>query len=196
VVIHNPVIVDKNNIKKSISTITYSQLREISSASGYRIPTFEETVKTFGNKIAMNIEVKVKGIEKEVIKILESGDLKYDYVISSFMPTVINEFYRLDSKLQLGLILGLSRINLFNIFENVRAFKLIDSGKISNLHLHWKLTGKAIIKKLTSMGMRIYIWTVDDPDSMKSVIDTGAHGIFTNKPDILRDLLKRSNKNS
>jgi hypothetical protein len=39
-----------------------------------------------------------------------------------------------------------------------------------------------------------YIWTLDNPDSMKTYLDLGARGILTNSPTILRDVYQNLGK--
>jgi glycerophosphoryl diester phosphodiesterase len=38
--------------------------------------------------------------------------------------------------------------------------------------------------------MEIHYWTIDDPDTMEKLIDAGADGILTNRPDLLLNLIE------
>jgi glycerophosphoryl diester phosphodiesterase len=39
------------------------------------------------------------------------------------------------------------------------------------------------------LGMRVYVWTPDQPGDLRRMIDMGVDGIITNRPDILKSLL-------
>jgi len=41
-------------------------------------------------------------------------------------------------------------------------------------------------------GRKIFVWTVNHLDDMKRVVDMGIHGIFSDRPDILIEQLKKS----
>lgn len=46
---------------------------------------------------------------------------------------------------------------------------------------------RAGITALTSAGLEVNVWTENDPDRMRRLIDAGVSGIFTDYPDRLRD---------
>lgn len=48
----------------------------------------------------------------------------------------------------------------------------------------------ALIRSAHRAGKRVQVWTVDDADTMTEVIDAGVDGIFTDRIDVLRDVLR------
>ena len=46
-----------------------------------------------------------------------------------------------------------------------------------------------VIGRAHALGIRVVVWTVDDPTTMRSLLDAGADGIITDRPDVLRDVL-------
>lgn len=48
---------------------------------------------------------------------------------------------------------------------------------------------EARLKEFHDMKKTVAVWTVDDPESMKQLINWGADAIITNKPDVLRTVL-------
>jgi glycerophosphoryl diester phosphodiesterase len=38
-------------------------------------------------------------------------------------------------------------------------------------------------------GVAVHVWTVDEPDEMKVVLDLGVDGIMTDRPTVLKEVL-------
>lgn len=50
---------------------------------------------------------------------------------------------------------------------------------------------KAFVKKVKNSGLKLYTWTVDDPEIAKSEVEAGVDGITTNRPEWLREHLSK-----
>jgi glycerophosphoryl diester phosphodiesterase len=44
------------------------------------------------------------------------------------------------------------------------------------------------------IGVRVVVWTVDDPVQMGRLLDAGVAGIITDRPDVLREVLVARNQ--
>jgi glycerophosphoryl diester phosphodiesterase len=53
------------------------------------------------------------------------------------------------------------------------------------------LTGP-IIRWYHARGLRVNTWTVNEPDEMRRLIEAGVGGIITNKPDVLKDVMREA----
>ncbi|MDR1387812.1 MAG: glycerophosphodiester phosphodiesterase [Propionibacteriaceae bacterium] len=51
--------------------------------------------------------------------------------------------------------------------------------------------GPNLVRNAHRGGQRVHVWTVDDPETMDQVIDAGADGIVTDRPDLLKQVLRR-----
>lgn len=52
------------------------------------------------------------------------------------------------------------------------------------------LVTKKLVEEAHQYGLKVVPWTVDDKETMKYLIDCGVDGIITNRPDLLKDILK------
>jgi glycerophosphoryl diester phosphodiesterase len=47
----------------------------------------------------------------------------------------------------------------------------------------------ALVERAHDIGVRVVVWTVNDPSTMSRLLDAGVDGIITDRPDLLREVL-------
>lgn len=57
--------------------------------------------------------------------------------------------------------------------------------RLGRLPIH----SERVIARAHDLGIRVVVWTVDDPGTMRTLLDAGVDGIITDRPDVLREVL-------
>jgi glycerophosphoryl diester phosphodiesterase len=190
VLFHDRTIATRSGKRVPVSRISFFELSDIAGAAGYRLSIFEEILREFGSRVPLDIEIKVRGFEEKVIRLLKKYPPAFEPVISSFVPGVIERIKRLDPSVKTGLVLGYSKIPQLNIFARPVVSRLISKVGVHSVHLHKSLVSNHILQELFVLGARVYIWTVNDRDEMIRLLKAGVDGIVTDTPDVLYDICR------
>lgn len=185
ILFHNRYFRLQSGARKAVSKARFAEIERFAARNKYRIPTFEEILKRYGQMIPMNIEIKIGGLEREIVSLLRRFPPVFEPTISSFYPWILNRVRHIDDTIRTALIVGQSGIQLLT---KPMMGKLIASLDISAVHLQDSIISKSLISSLRRAGIAIAVWTVDKPEEMKKMIRLGVESIITNKPDLLYEV--------
>jgi glycerophosphoryl diester phosphodiesterase len=183
-VLHHDANVGLRKIKKT----SYAVLRTRALKKGYKIPTLQDLVKLAKGKIKLDVEIKVKGIESQVLEVLLKDLNLNDFVITSFLDSVVGNVKLLNKNVRCGLIFSIlkGRIKLKNpIF---RAINL----KADLIAPNFKLINKKFLAAARENNLPIWAWTVNKPKEIQKFLQVfPVEAIITNFPDTAAALRKK-----
>jgi glycerophosphoryl diester phosphodiesterase len=193
IVFHDKYLDKKSNGQGLLSDHTLSELKKLDAGSwfhekfkGVQIPTLQEVLEFTSGKIALNIEIKTEAvsaenntIEKSVIDLVERYNLENEVMISSFDYRAIERVKSLNPKIQTALL-----------YERQQSYgrepvDLVKDYKVDAFNFSANECAANWLSQLNTHQIPFFIYTVNDPGMMKSLIEKGAKGIFTDKPDVL-----------
>jgi glycerophosphoryl diester phosphodiesterase len=53
-----------------------------------------------------------------------------------------------------------------------------------------RVVSPGLLKVARRSGVEVHVWTVDEPSRMAALLDVGVDGLVTDRPDLLRDVLR------
>ena len=174
VVIHDADVKRTTNGEGLVSELSLSQIKGFSS-EGEKIPTLEETLVFLDKKVKVFIELKEAGYEEQVLELICKYALEKNIVIVSFLEEALKKVRELNGKVETGLIYAKHR-NPLKAAVDLKANYLLSL---------YRFTHTANVEKAHQKGLKIIVWTINDPLEVAEYVEKGVDGIASDKPDIL-----------
>lgn len=165
---------------------------------GVYIPTVEEVFEAIPH-MRWNIEIKdtndpalYESIAKKLWKIIQDYEREDDILLASFDQEIIEII--LDVTDGKALVSGGRKevtkfVILHKLFLNGLYRPHVDVLQIPTEDSNINLKDRKLIQGATKKGMEVHYWTINDEASMRELIDLGAKGIITDRPDLLLNIL-------
>jgi glycerophosphoryl diester phosphodiesterase len=144
---------------------TFAQLKAVDP-----LPTLEETVRRYGARCYINIELKEPGLEQETLRVLQSAPPQRGVMVSSFVPGVIEELAALRGDMNVPLGYICRNLNLLGKWKSL---------PISHAIINHAIYSKQLHGKLKEAGIKLFIWTVNEPDEIRRFSELGVDGIVS-----------------
>jgi glycerophosphoryl diester phosphodiesterase len=179
VVFHDDTLERTTNGTGPVKQKSLEELRKLDAGKGEQIPLLEEVLDAIHGKSRVNIELKGLGTARPVAHLIErccreKGWQNEDFLVSSFDHEELSAFRKLDPETPVGILFKELPAGLFEFARYVRAFsfnplyRIVDAGFIGAAHKE---------------GIRVFVWTVDEPEDIDRMKTLGADGICSNYPD-------------
>jgi len=213
VTIHDASVDRTTNGKGKIEDLTLAEIQDLDAGyhfknlegnhnfrgKGVYIPTVEEMFQTFKD-IKIEIEIKddnpperIKEIASKLWDLIVEYQMEEKILIGSFDQDILNTFDRY-AKGRVALSAGRQEVKNFVVTHKFLLRNLyvphVDAFQVPVEDSGFDLTDQRLIDGAHRLGMEIHYWTIDDPDTMEKLIDSGADGILTNRPDLLLKLIE------
>jgi len=147
----------KFNLNKNVKDITYSFLKEISNKRKAPVPKLKDLLRISRNKYPLLLEIKPLLTKHNLLNLIKLVKKTKKYGIFSFKEKNLINLYKLNKKLNLGL--------LFLSTSNLRTIKT----KSKKPHVKFLGLEKNFLsnKKLTKIRKPIFYYTVKRKDIFK-----------------------------
>lgn len=185
VVIHDDTVDRTTNGSGRVAEMTLEEIRTLDAGEGEKVPILSEVLDRFGGKFLINIELKnyisiFDSLPVEVAKLIEEYPFTDSILISSFNPFNFPRVRRRMPEVRLGLITQPQQAQrwIWRLF------------KYHSLHPHYEDVDAVLVSALHARSREVNVWTVDDPQEMKRLVDLGVDGIITNDPKRAQEALR------
>ena len=180
VVIHDETVDRTTGNAGSVSTFTAAQLASMDAGGGAGIPSLAEVISVVAGRARLNIEVKAAEAAQAVLGLVDDHpDL--DWAISSFDWDVLRHARTVSADAALWPL---------SIGASEEAIALAQEIGATQLNLLDQAVDADIVRFLQDLGIESWIWTVNDPERARTLVEWGVTGLCTDDPATLLRLLR------
>lgn len=184
VIIHDDTVDRTCNGTGRVTEMTLAELRELTIDGKHIIPTLDELFETLGRRTLYNVELKILkvndgGLAAAVADRIKSHGLGDKVIVSCFSPFVVREARR-----RLPRSVPVAHLREHRLMRLAHTFVRAEAD-----HPDYALVDESMMAWARRRGLRVNVWTVDDPAEARRLIELGVNGIITNRPGALRATL-------
>jgi glycerophosphoryl diester phosphodiesterase len=176
--------------------------------SKFLVTTLEELITKFPNNF-INVEIKQTGDTgllalAKVIELMERLDTNYNtfgrIVLASFHQNIYEELQRIREEDHPTLMYSpeLMGVVKYFVFHTLR-LDLFYFDRVSVLQVPMgryglNLATRGFVNTARKHNIAVHYWTINDEDDMRLLVRNGAHGIMTDRPTLLKQIIDQETK--
>ncbi|PWK11346.1 glycerophosphodiester phosphodiesterase [Tumebacillus permanentifrigoris] len=193
VVIHDELLNRTTNGRGYVHEHTLAELRALDAGSWYdpsfageRIPTLQEVIDAFGNRMVLNIELKnsifpMPGLEERTLELIRRYQIEERVIVSSFHHGSMQKFHQLAPDISTGLLYDCVIVGAVEYAKRLGA---------RALHPFFATIKPQFLAEAHAAELAVNVWTVNEEEHMRLVANLGVDAIITNYPDRLKGILE------
>jgi glycerophosphoryl diester phosphodiesterase len=210
VVIHDPTVYRTTNGSGDVAQMSLEEIRALDAGyrfspdggsthpyrgRGLRVPRLAEVYEEFPD-VPVNIEIKraQPGVEESVLEVIRDADAAGRTLVASNRHEVVRRFRRISggsistaaSRREIANFYVLSRLRLERLYRPA-----YDALQVPPEHRGTKVVTPRFLEAAHDRGVRVDVWTINEPDEMRRMLDLGADGIMTDRPEELVRVLEK-----
>jgi len=187
VVFHDERLQRTTGAKGYVKDKTLRQLKKLDAGAwfkksfkGEKVLTLEEVMEIVAGKADLNLEIKhvprgPVGLELKILFILSHYDYLERAIFSSFDYRSLGRVRELAPDARIGLLYGAGmKDNPFQTAREIGAY---------SLHIQKELASSSFLERAGQLGLRTFVWTVNEVREMEKFLSLGVDGIISDFPE-------------
>lgn len=200
-VIHDRTLDRTTDATGPVSALPAEELQQLDAAyrfdpegdyplrgAGITIPMLDEVYKAFP-EVRINIDLKQAGEEWAVAEVIKENRAEHRTLVGSFVDRRVARFRRITGG---NVAVSAGPTTVARMFMQSR-IGLAPRAPVQAYQLTDEYRGFTIDRRLVDAihrsGAHIHVWTVNEAEEMRRLLDLGVDGIITDRPDVLNGVL-------
>lgn len=178
IVFHDRTLKRTTGVDGTVSKQTMQRIRSLSLPKGQKIPLLRDVIESVKGRVRLQIELKGAGtgvvVAEELNAAILSGWHPESLLVSSFDHAELLTFKTLASQIPRGVLVYGYPLHCIGIARRLGAV---------SVHIDIDAVSKDRISRMHQAGLKVYVYTVDDPADIATLREWGADGVFSNFPE-------------
>lgn len=175
VILHDADLRRTTNSSGLVSQLSLETILQAKTENGEPPPTLSQVFEVLPPDAGVDLELKqirsIDGFLGQLFENCKRFNVAYDrLLISSFNPQLLVEIRRRARNLPLGILIDQPMTRLRELYNQLSASALGVSDQVLD---------KALIAEAHDLGMKIFVFTVNDPLRAQELQNAGVDGIFS-----------------
>ena len=189
IISHDSNLLRTAGVLKSLRDMSIEEIKKIDIGEGEQIPTLHELIAITKGKIKLQPEIIAPGIVNDLINVLREENLIYNSIVSSFDIIELLKVKEIEPELKIGYLIprALTKIRMVKRYVQ----RAIDN-ELYAIHPPYPIVDKEFVDLAHSNGLKVNVFTVNEDDMMRKLINLGVDGIFTDDIALLNRILGRT----
>jgi len=177
VIIHDDFVDRTTNGRGPVADYSFASLRKLTAGRGEKIPTLDEALDSIIGRAKVNIEIKGSGVAEALVPIIQLRNIFDQVLVSSFKYDQLLIVKELEPKIPLALLSEEYRLAPF--------LDLSQQLSAKDINVNLIFVDPQYVQTIHQAGLRMNVYTANDPVDIQRMKDYGVDGIFSDYPDRL-----------
>lgn len=202
VVIHDSTLRRTGGRSEHIADLTWSELEQIDVGSWFAskkklppgsftdqtVPSLEDLLTLYAsNDALLYLEMKCDSsteyapLAEACCKLIQEYSMKERVIIECFQLAALKVVSEIDPQIKTAALFE-PALTKPSVLSDQRILDQAMAVGASELALHYRLARKRLVQKAKAAGLRVVVWTVDDPAWIERAQAIGVDALITNDP--------------
>lgn len=194
IAVHDPTLDRTTDARGRIRDLGWDEISRARIGGTATIPRLHDLLDEFPD-LRFNIDAKVPDVVVPLVQLIQSrGDEAADRIcLASFSDARLRRMRtlthgRVATSMGQGEVARLRAMSMMRTSTRLARFRAqaaqvpVGIGRV-------RVVDRRFVETAHSLGIKVHVWTIDDPQEMVRLLDLGVDGIMTDEPQVLKDVM-------
>ena len=180
-VIHDHTVDRTTNGQGAVRDFTLAELQRLDAGKGEPVPSLGAVAEEVAGRAHLIIEVKHPEAAPALLQFFQAREIFDRTHVISFWHPVVLDLKAKEPRLHTGVLLVGCPADPVGLARAALAEALV---------LHYAYVTPELVGAAHAAGLQVYIWNIDDVETLKPYLTMDLDGIGSNRPDVLVEYLR------